>query len=117
MSKNAAELLEYADQLRASAAEPVVVQPSNFSSAQVNLALPLFDARAFPLLKNAYTSVQVTQLANEDAKTKILYNVIVAYWNAVLAKDQLSLATESLKRAGKLAEMAQKKWRWVRRHP
>ena len=107
--QNAAELLEYADQLRASAAEPVVVQPSNFSSAQVNLALPLFDARAFPLLKNAYTSVQVTQLANEDAKTKILYNVIVAYWNAVLAKDQLSLATESLKRAEKLAEMAQKK--------
>ncbi len=107
--QNAAELLEYADKLRASAAEPVVVQPSNFFNAQVNLALPLFDARAFPLLQNAYTSVQVNQLANEDAKTKILYNVVVAYWNAVLAKSQFDLATESLKRAKTLAIMAQKK--------
>ncbi|MBL91000.1 MAG: hypothetical protein CMH56_04210 [Myxococcales bacterium] len=107
--ESAQELVDYAASLRETALEPVVVQPSQFWSAQVNAVMPIFDARAFPLLKNAYASSQVARLMVEDSKNQILFSVVVAYWNAVLAKEQKELAHENARRNESLWEMAKRR--------
>ena len=107
--ETAQELIDYATEIRQTALEPVVVQPSNFWSAQVNAVMPIFDARAFPLLQNAYTSTQVSRLMLENTKTQILFSVVLAYWNAVLAEKKKRLSDVNVNRNQALWEMAKKK--------
>ncbi|MDP2343453.1 MAG: TolC family protein [Deltaproteobacteria bacterium] len=88
-----ADLQKAADDIKNTDTQTVVVQPASQFSGQVTLNLPLFNPRAYPGLMSAYDSVDVSRIAEQQARQGLALSVVRAYYAAFTAQ-RLVTATE-----------------------
>ncbi len=100
---DAANLNQGAQDTRAAeqTAKPVVVQPASVFAGSLTVALPLFNGRAFPLLNNAYDSVDLSARAREQIIDALLYSTTRAYYAAVAARKLVDIAERRVDGAAK----------------
>ncbi|RMG15801.1 MAG: TolC family protein [Deltaproteobacteria bacterium] len=94
---------ERAQQLRAVAKklsdtepEPVTINPPHVFGANVSVAIPLFNGRAIPLLKNAYEAVDLSRAVLAQQQASLLYATLRTYYGAVAAQALVASARRQL---------------------
>jgi outer membrane protein TolC len=85
-------------------AKPVVVQPANVFAGSISLSVPLFNGRAFPLLLNAYDSVELAGKARDQVRDGLSYSAERAYFAALAAKKLVQIAQDQADSAHKHTE-------------
>lgn len=76
---------------REEALKPIVVQPAHVLGGSLNVSVPLFNGRAFPLLQNAYTAVDAVGQAGSQAREALQLAVSRAYYAAFTAKKLVQI--------------------------
>lgn len=94
---------ERAEELRAAASEierskvtEIEIQPPHSIDAQLQVQLPIFNARSFPLLQNAYSGVELTRLGGKRARGDIVFGVARAYYQAAAARRIVAIAAKQV---------------------
>lgn len=97
-----------AEQLRRAArdlesAKPleIDIQPTHMVAGQLQVALPLFNGRALPLIQNAYEAVDVSRAIVDQARASLMLATTQTYYGAVTAKKMLAISEEQLENAGR----------------
>lgn len=90
--EQARQLFTAADQIKNTNTDPIVIQPAHVLSGNLNVSMPLFNGRAFPLLQNAYSAVDLVKLSTTQARSSLLYGVARAYYGAITAQRFIAIA-------------------------
>ncbi len=94
--EQAAELRATAKDLRNSEVPSFVIQPAHVVGANVTLAMPIFNARTWPLLQNAYAAVDLTRLSTQQAKAAVLWGVARTYHQLAATQQLVQTAGEQV---------------------
>jgi outer membrane protein len=107
---------ERAEQLRAAAkdlenqrATEVTIQPPHTFEGQVTFQMPLFSARALPLLQNAYSGEEMGRLGARQARAQISVGVTRVYLQAVAAKQIVEITGKQIESAKRHHEIAKQR--------
>jgi outer membrane protein len=105
--------LERAEQLRKAARDiesaeiiEAVIQPAHVVDGQLQVQVPLFNGRAFPLLQNAYAGVDVSRIATRQARAAVIYGVARAYYQTIAAQRVARIAREQVQSAARHRDLA-----------
>jgi outer membrane protein len=108
--------LERAEQLRQAAKDiansdvtEAVIQPAHVFDGQIQLQVPLFNARSWPMLQNAYGAVDITRIATRQARAAVIYGVARTYYQAVAAKRIVDIAHQQQESAKSHRDLAQQR--------
>ncbi len=89
-----AAINEQAEALRKSARDirnaeipSFAILPAHVVQGNITAAMPLFNARSLPLLKNAYSGVEITRLSTRQAQSSLLWAVARTYTQAAATKE------------------------------
>ena len=95
----AEELRGVADEFRDTTVEPTIITPREVFNADTTIRQPLFNGRALPVLRNAYTMVDMAQLNKEQIRQSLSQATIQAYYVAWLGQENLGSSLRQLERA------------------
>ena len=99
--RNAAQLHDAADRVRATDVSPVVVQPAHVFAGGAQVSMPLFNGRAIPLLLNAYEGVDVVRATADQGRAAVLYAAARGYVAAASSRRLVDIARRRLEIAGR----------------
>ncbi|MCD4653641.1 TolC family protein, partial [bacterium] len=86
--------------------QTMIMQEKNASHYGFNASVTLFNARAYPLLKYAYKTVDQSTLAASHFSNELLVAVAGAYYQIDFAKNAVGVAEESLKNAEEFLKLS-----------
>ena len=95
----AGDLRNVADEFRSTEVEPAILTPREVVNADTTLRVPLFNGRALPLMRNAYTMIDMAQLNREQVRQTLSQATIQSYYNAWLSHENLESARRQFNRA------------------
>ncbi|MDP2346044.1 MAG: TolC family protein [Deltaproteobacteria bacterium] len=95
-AEQAAALRQTAKDLRSSEVPSFVLSPAHQVGGNITFAMPLFNGRAFPLLQNAYSAVELTRLSSQQAKAAVLWGVARTYYAVAGTKQLVQTASEQV---------------------
>jgi outer membrane protein TolC len=95
--------LEQAEALRKSASAirnaeipEFVVLPGQVLNGSLTASLPLFNARSFPLLQNAYSAVEITKLSTRQAQAGVLWGVARTYYQLAATQELVGIVGQQV---------------------
>lgn len=94
--ERAAELRKAADDIARSKPMEIELAPPHVVDGNLTFAMPLFNGRAFPLLQNAYSGVEITKLSVEQARASVLWGTAQAYLQAVAAQSIVAISEQQV---------------------
>jgi outer membrane protein TolC len=101
-----AAINEQAEALRKSARDiknaeipSFAILPAHVVTGNITAAMPLFNARSFPLLQNAYSAVEITRLSTRQAQAALLWAVARTYTQAVATQELTTTVAEQVESA------------------
>ena len=94
--EQSAALRATAKDLRNTEVSSFVILPAHVVGADLTLAMPLFNARAFPLLQNAYSGVDLTRLSKQQAQAAVLWGVARTYYQLAATQQLVQTAGEQV---------------------
>jgi outer membrane protein len=95
-AERAEELRKAANQLDNTTLSPIVIQPRHQVDANLTLAMTLFNPRTLSVLPNVYGGIAISEMATEQARSAILYNVAKLYYQLVAASSVVDIATRQV---------------------
>jgi len=99
LQTQAGELRDVAGEFRNTEVEPAILTPKEVVNADTTLRVPLFNGRAYPLMRNAYTMVDMAQLNREQVRQTLSQATIQAYYNAWLSQENLESSRRQYERS------------------
>lgn len=77
---------------------PLVISADNAATATINLRQPLFNGSAFAGIKAAGTLRKMSNEAYRNSEASVIADIKMAYFDALISKDQLRLIEQSIAR-------------------
>ncbi|MBL91621.1 MAG: hypothetical protein CMH56_07380 [Myxococcales bacterium] len=99
LQEQAEGLRDVSTELRSTDVEPTVITPAEVFNADTTLRVPLFNGRAFPALRNAYSRLDIAHLSKEQMRQGIAQATVMAYYMAWLSQENLESARRQLTRS------------------
>lgn len=94
--ERAAELRKAASDIARTEPMDITLAPAHVVDGNLTFAMPLFNGRAFPLLQNAYSGVELTRLAVQQAKNAVLWGTAQAYLQTVATKSFVAITDQQV---------------------
>jgi outer membrane protein TolC len=106
-AERAEELRKAAQQLDNTTLSPIVILPRHQLEGNLTFAMPLFNPRTLSVLPNAYGSISIAEMATEQARSAILFNVAKLYYQLVAASSIADIAGKQIDSAKSRLNIAQ----------
>ncbi len=95
------QLIQSANQLESAArdlepSDPIAIQPAHLFTGNVQLQIPIFNARTIPLVQNSYDMVGQARLSLDRARQQALFGVASAYFAAITVKKMIGITENAL---------------------
>ncbi|HEY1100359.1 MAG TPA: TolC family protein, partial [Myxococcota bacterium] len=94
--EQAATLSSTANALRNAEVVEFAILPRHVVQGALTATMPLFNARSFPLMQNAYAAVNVSKLATRQAQASVLWGVARSYYQLAATKQLVTTANEQV---------------------
>ncbi len=78
-----------------------IIQKENSFGAYLNLTMPLFNLPNYLTYKNSRDSIGLAELNLENQRGELIYNISVAYLNAISIKKSIAITRNSVELASK----------------
>jgi outer membrane protein len=95
----AGDLRDVAGEFRDTDIEPTIITPREVFTADTTVRQPLFNGRALPVMRNAYTMVDMAQLNQEQIRQSLAQATIQSYYVAWLGQENLGSSRRQLTRS------------------
>lgn len=109
--------LEQAEALRKSASAirnaeipEFVVLPGQVLNGSLTASLPLFNARSFPLLQNAYSAVEITKLSTRQAQAGVLWGVARTYYQLAATQQLVGIVAAQVASAKRQLDVTKQRF-------
>ena len=93
LNRSAAALDATADAMVPS--DPITIQPAHMLTGNIQLTVPIFNARTIPLIQNTYDMVDQAQNSLQRARQQALFGVATLYYSASTVKKMLAMTEEN----------------------
>ena len=110
-------ILEQAEALRKSARDirnadvaEFAILPSQVATGNVTAALPIFNARSFPQIQNAYSAVEITRLSTRQAQAGLLWGVARTYYQIAATKELTQTVAEQVSSTKRQRDLIQQRF-------
>jgi OMF family outer membrane factor len=94
MQEQAEALDQAATEIRNTDTDPIVVSPAHVLNGNLQVTMPLFNGRSWPLLQNAYAAVDVMKSSTALSRGTLLFSAARTYYSAVTTKKIWELTKE-----------------------